>query len=460
MSQPARHEIEKFANDRFDVVRDDILAQHEEKRKQVLREVRRTHNSGGYLPALVALGAERVRNMILARADATVESFELHRVPSDARAETDLKRTAQEIAAGTISAIRGELDLLAKRTRTPRRHTGGHLNQEIEAAMKAALKEGVLRLSQQRITSMNSQRSSQLRVPARQNDSKTPPDKNRFDKTQQQRLDDASREMNETFYAYEQMRGLLIDPEYTHVGPPPSNAPTMLEEVSTLERDLRKIAIKTIRVYAEASWALASAEAFRTQLQSDAHAVLKWILATVNRRMGKEDISLLKRDAIEQAVQQEVENQIQKAEREWEASPPWTVNQQVMTPRASTGGIDRERSLDEGERQSSGSNKDDRAAAEGHADSGTEDDTFPLSKRVVRSAGNAQAIAERAARRQAIVNPILQQKRWKRGRLVTEAGVGKNSVYRYLDGTRAKITDENRKAIAGALGLQPDQLPD
>jgi hypothetical protein len=40
-------------------------------------------------------------------------------------------------------------------------------------------------------------------------------------------------------------------------------------------------------------------------------------------------------------------------------------------------------------------------------------------------------VVARAARRQAVVNPILQEKRWKRGRLVTEAGVGKNSVYQY-----------------------------
>jgi len=56
--------------------------------------------------------------------------------------------------------------------------------------------------------------------------------------------------------------------------------------------------------------------------------------------------------------------------------------------------------------------------------------------------------------------PILTKRRWKRGRLATEAGVSKNSVYEYLDGTRAKISDENKEAIAGVLGLEPEQLPD
>ena len=72
----------------------------------------------------------------------------------------------------------------------------------------------------------------------------------------------------------------------------------------------------------------------------------------------------------------------------------------------------------------------------------------------------AEAITARAARRQTVVNPILDRKRWMRGRLATEAGLGKNSVYKYLDGTRDKITTENRKALADALGLGEDQLPD
>jgi len=73
---------------------------------------------------------------------------------------------------------------------------------------------------------------------------------------------------------------------------------------------------------------------------------------------------------------------------------------------------------------------------------------------------NEQAIAERAARRQAVVMPILAKKRWRPGRLATEAGVGPNSVYGYLDGTRFRISDANRTAIAEALGIEPHQLPD
>lgn len=106
---------------------------------------------------MVAWGAERVRSMVLALADAYVESFKLYGVPSDKQAERDLRTVAQEIAAGTISAIRGELDLLAKRTNMPLTDAGGYLNREIDAAMNSALKEGVLRLRRQRIASLNSE---------------------------------------------------------------------------------------------------------------------------------------------------------------------------------------------------------------------------------------------------------------------------------------------------------------
>ena len=73
---------------------------------------------------------------------------------------------------------------------------------------------------------------------------------------------------------------------------------------------------------------------------------------------------------------------------------------------------------------------------------------------------NKQAVAERAARRQAVVLPILAKKHWRPGRLATDAGVGKNSVYGYLDGTRIRISDANRNAIAQTLGIEPHQLPD
>jgi hypothetical protein len=69
-------------------------------------------------------------------------------------------------------------------------------------------------------------------------------------------------------------------------------------------------------------------------------------------------------------------------------------------------------------------------------------------------------IADRAAKRQMVVNPILEKKRWRRGRLVTESGLGKATVYGYLDGTRSWITPENRRAMADALGIETETLPE
>jgi hypothetical protein len=89
--------------------------------------------------------------MVLALADAYVEVFTLFGVASDRQTETSLQTTARQMAAGSISAVRVELDLMAKRTKRHPGDPGGHLEREIGAAMNTALKEGVLRLKRQRI---------------------------------------------------------------------------------------------------------------------------------------------------------------------------------------------------------------------------------------------------------------------------------------------------------------------
>ena len=58
------------------------------------------------------------------------------------------------------------------------------------------------------------------------------------------------------------------------------------------------------------------------------------------------------------------------------------------------------------------------------------------------------------------MDPILKRKRWKIGRLVTDSGVGKATVYGYMDGTRAWISEENRDAICQSLGLELGKLPE
>jgi hypothetical protein len=67
--------------------------------------------------------------------------------------------------------------------------------------------------------------------------------------------------------------------------------------------------------------------------------------------------------------------------------------------------------------------------------------------------------AELSAARRAVVMPLLEARGWTRNKWVDVSGVGKNSVYKYLDGSRA-LSSENRKAMAESIGLDPDQLPD
>jgi hypothetical protein len=70
---------------------------------------------------------------------------------------------------------------------------------------------------------------------------------------------------------------------------------------------------------------------------------------------------------------------------------------------------------------------------------------------------NSQTV--RATARNAVVLPILESKRWTRGKWATRAGVSKNSVYQYLEGKRA-LTDANRKAMAEVLELKFQELPE
>lgn len=101
-----------------------------------------------------------------------------------------------------------------------------------------------------------------------------------------------------------------------------------------------------------------------------------------------------------------------------------------------------------------------------HAQGAISQEVGPTSRSFASGdSGNAPVPAEQhghvelAAARQAVVNPILKSKRWTRGRWVTKAGVSKNSVYEYLEGKR-NLSQENREAMAQALGLPPEQLPD
>jgi hypothetical protein len=149
-NQPARQEIDKFAHDTFDVVRGSILLKYGDPGKYASNETARTGNLGAYLPALIDWGSQRVRDSILALADSFVEAFSLFQRPSDRPAETELERSAKEMTAGTISAVRAQLSLHSLRT-SQTIDSGTPFHLEIERAMRAATKEAFVRLRRQRI---------------------------------------------------------------------------------------------------------------------------------------------------------------------------------------------------------------------------------------------------------------------------------------------------------------------
>jgi len=81
------------------------------------------------------------------------------------------------------------------------------------------------------------------------------------------------------------------------------------------------------------------------------------------------------------------------------------------------------------------------------------------SRKRARASGRQETQEERAARRQAVVAPILKTKGWTPGKLCTESAVGKATVHGYLDGSRKTIIRDNRQAIAESLGIALDKLP-
>jgi hypothetical protein len=81
-------------------------------------------------------------------ADAWVEAGTIYAVPLPVWAEKALEKAAAEMAAGTVSALRGELDLHALRTRTQHHPVGEGV---LRSTLNAALREGKLRVKAQRI---------------------------------------------------------------------------------------------------------------------------------------------------------------------------------------------------------------------------------------------------------------------------------------------------------------------
>jgi len=147
-----------FAKEAFSFARDCILEAYPEKLNQAFREATLTGSIGAYVPALTKCAAERLREEILALADAWVEECTLRKRPCPAEAAKDLLLTARQMATGSISAVRGQLEITSRRIRRPVNDSTGYINREIEKSMETALKEGKLRIKRQRILAVVAER--------------------------------------------------------------------------------------------------------------------------------------------------------------------------------------------------------------------------------------------------------------------------------------------------------------
>jgi hypothetical protein len=161
MGRPTRYEIEKHATNEFAVAQERIAVKHAKKWRRALAQVAAKGNSGGYAAALRESKAKHVRKQIIALADAYVKTFDLFGVPSGAEAERSLEAEALRIAAGSSSAVMGELDLIQGRIRVSLPDTGSSVHREIHRSMQSAVNAGKLKLRRQRIKFEHSSSPSQ-----------------------------------------------------------------------------------------------------------------------------------------------------------------------------------------------------------------------------------------------------------------------------------------------------------
>ena len=157
---PSQFEIEQYANEIFRAGLEDRIQEYAKKQAQALHEARSRNNVGAFLPALIQCKRERLRAEILILADAWVQAGTTCQVPLGKWADKALEKAAVLMAGGVHSALQGEIDLHAARTRTSPSNTGGA--REINWAMKSALGEAKLKLKTQRIKAERSLRDVPL----------------------------------------------------------------------------------------------------------------------------------------------------------------------------------------------------------------------------------------------------------------------------------------------------------
>jgi len=153
MEPPSRIEIEKYTNEIFlsDIERRaEAYAANE---AEALAKAGETHNSGAYVPALIKFAEDRLRTEILRFADALVRAGSEYGVPLESWAEDTLELAAKRMTGGTVSRVRGELNLRAVRLRKTPSHAP--VERMLNSTASSAIKEAKLKLKTQRIRAAN-----------------------------------------------------------------------------------------------------------------------------------------------------------------------------------------------------------------------------------------------------------------------------------------------------------------
>jgi hypothetical protein len=82
-----------------------------------------------------------------------------------------------------------------------------------------------------------------------------------------------------------------------------------------------------------------------------------------------------------------------------------------------------------------------------------------VGKRKVEPKPGARDLADIAARRQAVVTPILTARGWTVSEWAIQANVDFHTADNYLNGMTKKLHPSTRRDLAKALGLEPKALP-
>ena len=492
--------IAKLAKEAFEIAAADVPQQRAQGEREVLAAARGTGNIASYPDALVKLAGERAPELFLAGVDAYLEVFTTFGLPADDQAEKFFETSAVQIEAGVGPWVQGQLDLYRTRTRNAVTDPTGHLNRTVQRAMSSAKKKLKFRLEQQRLMAKAAKEGLAVMSPsvAVANQRPEPPEPKRTIqaalreawrlRAPVQRVEDILRPFVpgagdargkpfwDDLWAYLRRDSSLQmeRPEFDNLNPEdilallrrqvesispvlialPENATS--ENGPTVEADPKT----PVRIHPRAP-------VLRLQYPLDFPAAeqkaIEMARVSANRKIKGTAVQSYeeRKGAYTEwfwSVVSAAAPAIGRAAnaQDWEANRRRSFFEDVASEVARAAGMSKSAFLETQKIEEWRELDDCLFDPDAGLAIPSRTDADPQGRRVAKD----QATADRAASRQAVVMPILKSKRWKPGRLATTAGLGKNSVYQYLDGTRSRITTENRTAIAEALGLEAEQLPD